>query len=66
MNVRELFSKAMKEQSERLNLTQQEIEERSGVTQGLISKIMNGKMTPGLDNAVKLAKVLKIDLSKLT
>ena len=43
-------------------LTQQELSERSGVSQQLISKIENGKAQPSLRTITKLAEVLKLDI----
>ena len=45
-----------------LNLTQQELSERSGVSQQLISQIENGKAQPSLRTITKLAEVLKLDI----
>ena len=43
-------------------LTQQELSEKSGVSQQLISKIENGKAQPSLRTITKLAEVLKLDI----
>ena len=43
-------------------LTQQELSERSGVSQQLISKIENGKAQPSLRTITKLAEALSLDI----
>jgi transcriptional regulator with XRE-family HTH domain len=43
-------------------LTQQELSDKSGVSQQLISKIENGKAQPSLRTITKLANVLKLDI----
>ena len=43
-------------------LTQQELSDKSGVSQQLISKIENGKAQPSLRTITKLAEVLKLDI----
>ena len=43
-------------------LTQQELSDKSGVSQQLISKIENGKAHPSLRTITKLANVLKLDI----
>ena len=44
-------------------LTQQELSEKSGVSQQLISKIENGKAQPSLRTITKLAEVLRLDIN---
>ncbi len=41
------------------NLTQQELANKLGVTQRYIAFIENGDRTPSLENACKIAKILK-------
>ena len=55
----------VKELRERKHLTLKELEERSGVDGSLINRIENGKVTPRVDTAVKLARALGVSVSEL-
>lgn len=55
----------VKELRERKHLTLKELEERSGVDGSLINRIENGKVTPRVDTAVKLARALGVSVSDL-
>lgn len=48
----------IKDMRERLNLTQQELSEKSGVTQSMISQIELGLKQPSFQAAVLIAKAL--------
>lgn len=47
------------------NLRQRDVEEKTGISQGTLSKIETGQQSLSLEHALALAKVCKIDLSKL-
>jgi transcriptional regulator with XRE-family HTH domain len=47
-----------------LNLTQQEVADRSGTTQGYLSKIEKGLKEPTLSVALALCDVLKLDINE--
>ena len=55
----------VKELRERKHLTLKELEERSGVDGSLINRIENGKVTPRVDTALKLARALGVSVSEL-
>lgn len=46
-------------------LTLKELEELSGVDGSLINRIENGKVTPRVDTAVKLARALGVSVDEL-
>lgn len=52
-------------QRTKLNMSQSELQEKSGVDKGMISKIENGKKPIGLLVATRLAAVLKIKTDSL-
>lgn len=57
----------LKEARTRRNLTQEELEEASGVDQSVISKIERGTVrNPGIDTVLKLAKALRVNPGDLS
>lgn len=59
------FSKLVRDGMDDKNITQMELSEISGVSQSAISKILNERLTPGLDSALKILSALKINPGKL-
>lgn len=55
----------VKELRKRKRLTLRELEQRSGVDGSLISRIENGKVTPRVDTAIKLARALGVSVDEL-
>ncbi|MEN6321707.1 MAG: helix-turn-helix transcriptional regulator [Syntrophaceae bacterium] len=57
----EKIKRLMREQ----NITQEELEKRTGITQSFISQIINNKKKPGYDNILKLATALRVNVGEL-
>jgi len=45
---------------ERAEWSQQQLEQRLGVTRGLVSRWLSGERRPGLEHALELERLLKI------
>ena len=50
----------IREKREELGLSQKELAEKSGITQSFLCDIEQGRSKPSIDEAIKLAKVLKV------
>jgi transcriptional regulator with XRE-family HTH domain len=59
------FGKAIRRRRRELDLSQEELAEKSGLHRNYISGIENGKRNPSLKNIVKLAVALDISVSDL-
>lgn len=60
------FYNAFKERLEEKNMSVYKLSKETGIFQQTLYSLFNGKtLNPTLDNAVKIAKVLDIDLNKL-
>lgn len=59
------FGKAIRQRRRELDLSQEELAERSGLHRNYISGIENGERNPSLKNIVKLATALEISVSDL-
>ena len=57
-----MINETIKLQRIKMKLTQQELSERSGVSQQLISKIETNKAQPSLRTITKLAEALSLDI----
>ena len=55
----------IKEIRERVGMTQVELSEISGISQEHISRIENGKFTPGLGTAERIARAMGVALNDL-
>ena len=47
------------------SMTQEQLSKKTGITQGGISRYVNGANKPNIDAMVKIAKVLDLDLNEL-
>lgn len=62
----EVFYTAVKEQLEHKGMTIYRLSKETGIFEQTLHSMLNGNTSsPKLDNAVKIAKVLDIDLNKL-
>jgi transcriptional regulator with XRE-family HTH domain len=59
------FGKAIRRRRRELDLSQEELAEKSGLHRNYISGIENGERNPSLKNIVKLAAALEISVSDL-
>lgn len=59
------FSEKLKELRKEKGLTQEELAKEIFVSRNLISKYENGAIYPTKENAIKIAKFFKVDLSYL-
>ena len=59
------FKKA-RELKDSLSLEQQEIAEATGLSEGLISDVLNGNKKPGIDAACRIARCLGVPVDYLT
>ena len=60
------FYKTVKEQLENKGMTIYRLSKETGIFEQTLHSVLNGNTSsPKLDNAVKIAKVLDIDLNKL-
>ena len=57
-----MINETIKLQRIKMKLTQQELSDRSGVSQQLISKIETNKAQPSLRTITKLAEALSLDI----
>lgn len=48
-----------------LGMLQEELAERAGVPRSTISEIETGKRTPGVDTAIRIARVLVLPVEEL-
>ena len=60
------IDKLIKEKRIEKGLTQQELANAIGITRNYISDIENGRYTPSLKTAIKLASYLDLNLNLLT
>lgn len=65
MQYRETFSRRFRRQLAATNLTQEDVAERSGVSQPMLSRYLQCKSEPTLCKIRKLAKVLGCTVSEL-
>ena len=63
MNTRESFGRKIVEKRNIMRITQQELASRAGITRNNLSRIENGKYPPTLDTIIKIATVLKLQLT---
>ena len=64
--IMKAFYKAVKEQLENKGMTIYRLSKETGIFEQTLYSMFNGNTSsPQLDNAVKIAKVLDIDLNKL-
>lgn len=59
------FGKNVRKRRMQLKLSQKYVAEKSDTSQSLYSNYENGKLLPGLYNAVKIAETLDISLDEL-
>lgn len=59
------FGAAVKKIRKNKNLTMLDVEVATGISEGCISKIENGKKNPALATVIKLAEGLEVSPSKL-
>src|SRR3982751_4767614 len=59
------FSEKLGQRSLQLNLNGQKLARKSEVSDSEISRIMNGKSLPGLENAIALARAVGVSLDYL-
>lgn len=62
---KETFARNMRVRRAELDITQDELAERSGVTANLIWKYESGSTTPGTDKAYAIAEALGCTLDEL-
>jgi putative transcription factor len=62
--VIEDFGRVLREQREKLGLTQEDMAKRLGLKQSLYKKLEEGDLKPTLDLAKRIEKLLKIKLTK--
>ena len=60
-----IFTKRLKELRQKNNLTQKELSDILGISQGSYANWENGKREPSLDNVVKLSKILDTTTDEL-
>lgn len=60
-----MFARNFKAARKAAGLTQHDIRQKTGIAQDFISEVENGRSTLSLDNAAKLAAVVRIPLWKL-
>lgn len=65
MLINRKFATSIQKGMEARGWSQHELARQSGVSQATISLIIHGKTSPGLENALALAKALKISLDEL-
>ncbi len=59
------YSEKLYQKMVQLRMTQKQLHEASGVSDSEVSRILNNKSQPGLENAYKLARALGISLDYL-
>lgn len=59
------FAELMKEARKRQRIRQTELAAKIGVSQGYVSKIEKGRLEIGLRDALRIMKILEIDLEEL-
>lgn len=64
-DIKWLFGRAVRKRRRELDLSQEELAERSGLHRNYISDIERGDRNPSLENIYKLAKALGIKVSAL-
>lgn len=60
-----MISNYLKEYFKRKNISQYEIERRTGINQSKINLSLNGKRKLTADELIKIAKVFDLDLNKI-
>lgn len=65
LRKRRIFARNLKRAREEANLTQEQLINKTGLTQGYISNLENGRKTVSLDNASLLAAAVGQPLCKL-
>lgn len=60
-----MISNYLKEYFQKQNITQQKIEEKTGITQAKISLLLNGKRKLSAEELLKIAIEFDIDLNKI-
>ena len=64
-DIKYRFGKAMRRRRRELDLSQEELAERSELHRTYISSIERGQRNPSLENIEKIAKALRISISEL-
>ncbi|MDP2637547.1 MAG: helix-turn-helix transcriptional regulator [Candidatus Levybacteria bacterium] len=63
--LRKKFGERVRQLRKEMNISQEELDFRTGLDRTYISGIERGIRNPSLDNIGKLAKALQVDLPKL-
>lgn len=64
-STKEIFRQNLKFYRNKLNLTQEQLSERSGISSDYLSEIERGKRTPSFKRLDLIASSLKIEVYKL-
>jgi transcriptional regulator with XRE-family HTH domain len=64
--IKKEFAQLVKTHREKMNLSQQELADRSGLSRGTIMHIENANQKVFLEQALMLANILKFDITALT
>ena len=59
------FNQAMREKRKLSKMTQVELAKKTGMSRTYLADLEGGRYEPGIENALKIARVLKINLNIL-